>query len=118
MPKETNPPKERLVTRVFMNILAGVLTKIIPKGNPDFDKEIDEVETWQIECDSETGIVEREIGLDKENRVKVKMPFKENYGYWIDNNLLLNDFKNHFSVSEISKETFEKNWISFANVST
>ena len=89
---------------------SGVLTKIFPKANPDFDEEIDAVETWFVECDTETGIVEREVGLDKESRVIVKMPFKENYGYWIDNNLLLNDFNKHFVVSEISKETFEQNW--------
>lgn len=27
------------------------------------------------------------------NQVILKMPFKNNYGYWIDNNLVLNDFR-------------------------
>lgn len=111
MPKnETQPPKDGLIKRIFINILGGILTRIIPKANPDFDEKIDNVETWLVECDTETGIPEREIGLDKEHRAIVKMPFKENYGYWIDNNLLLNDFRKHFTVSEISKESFEQNW--------
>jgi len=38
------------------------------------------------------------------------LPFKNNYGYWTDNNLLLNDFKELFNTSEISKEIFEQHW--------
>lgn len=102
--------KDGLVKSTFINIITGILTKIIPKANPDFEEKIDAVETWLVECDTETGIPEREIGLDKESKVIVKMPFKENYGYWTDNNLLLNDFNKNFVVSEINKETFEKNW--------
>jgi hypothetical protein len=107
---EYQPSKDGFAKTAFINIFGGILSRIIPKANPDFDKEIEDVEFWLVECDKETGIVEREIGLDKENQVILKMPFNENYGFWIDNNLLLNDFKNHFEVSEISKESFEQNW--------
>ena len=62
------------------------------------------------------GIPEREIGLDKEGRVILKMPYKDNYGYWTDNNLLLNDFKEHFVVSEIRKDSFEKSWKLFDKI--
>ena len=98
--------------------LVGILTKIIPKGNPDFDDKIDEVQYWLVECDSETGMLEREIGLDKEGRVIMKMPYQDNSGYWTDNNLLLNDFKNHFIISEISKDSFEQNWESLKSDKT
>ncbi|MGC4041814.1 MAG: hypothetical protein QM710_13795 [Flavobacterium sp.] len=111
MPKnEAQVSKDGWVKEALINIIAGILTKIIPNGNPDFDKEIDNVESWLVEFETETGIPEREIGLDKENRVIVKMPFKKNYGYWLDNNLLLPDFKEHFTVSEVTKETFEQHW--------
>jgi hypothetical protein len=40
----------------------------------------------------------------------MKMPNKENYGYWTDNSLRLDDFKQHFNVSEINKESFELHW--------
>ena len=45
------------------------------------------------------------------------MPYNDNYGYWTDNNLLLNDFKKHFVVTEISKEIFEKSWELFDKIS-
>ncbi|MBD8019098.1 hypothetical protein H9628_11505 [Weeksellaceae bacterium Sa1CVA4] len=97
--------------------LVGILTSIIPKANPDFEGKIDEVQYWLVECDNETGIPEREIGLDKEGRVILKMPHKDNSGYWTDNNLLLNEFKEHFNVSEISRESFEQSWELFDKIS-
>jgi len=109
--------KDRLIKSSLKKAMVGILTKIIPKANPDFDDKIDEVQYWLVECDNETGIPEREIGLDKEGRVILKMPFKDNYGYWTDNNLLLNDFKEHFVVSEISKDSFEQNWVLFDKIS-
>jgi hypothetical protein len=47
----------------------------------------------------------------------MKMPLKDNYGYWSDNNLLLDNFKEHFKVSEITKEAFEQQWTLFDNMS-
>jgi hypothetical protein len=117
-PKSDNQtPKYGLIKSAFKKALVGVLTKVIPKANPDFDNKIDEVQYWLVECDNDTGIPEREIGLDKEGRVILKMPFKDNYGYWTDNNLLLNDFKEHFVVSEISRDSFEQNWELFDKIS-
>lgn len=110
-PKSDNQAaKDGLIKRSLKKVLVGILTKVIPKANPDFDDKIDEVQYWLVECDNETGIPEREIGLDKEGRVIIKMPYKDNYGYWTDNDLLLNDFKEHFVVFEISKDSFEQNW--------
>jgi len=102
--------KDGLIKSSFKKALVSVLTKFIPKANPDFEDKIDEVQYWLVECNNDTGIPEREIGLDKNRQVILKMPFKDNYGYWTDNNLLLNDFKEHFVVSEISKESFEQSW--------
>ncbi|MBK7855619.1 MAG: hypothetical protein IPJ79_12595 [Bacteroidetes bacterium] len=45
------------------------------------------------------------------------MPYKDNYGYWTDNNLLLHDFKEHFVVSEINKDSFEQSWELFDKIS-
>ncbi len=109
--------KDGLIKSSLKKALVGILTTIIPKANPAFDDKIDEVQYWLVECNNETGIPEREIGLDKEGRVILKMPFKDNYGYWTDNNLLLNDFKEHFVVSEISKDSFEQSWELFDKIS-
>ena len=109
--------KHGLIKSSLKKALVGILTSIIPKANPDFEGKIDEVQYWLVECDNETGIPEREIGLDKEGRVILKMPHKDNYGYWTDNNLLLNEFKEHFNVSEISRESFEQSWELFDKIS-
>ncbi len=101
----------------FKKVLVGILHMFIPKANPDFENKIDVVKYWLIECDEDTGIPEREIGLDSEGRVILKIPYEKNYGYWTDNNLLLKDFKEHFVVSEISKESFEMSWEIFDKTS-
>jgi hypothetical protein len=87
--------------------LVRILTKILPPANPDFEDKIFEVRHWLLELDSETGIPVREIGLDKEGQVIVKMPFKKNYGYWTDSNI---SFDESAWQSNLSKETFEENW--------
>ena len=69
----------------------------------NFENEIDKINTWLIEFDA-GGIPEREIGLDKDGKVVMIMPWKDNYGYWTDNNLNLTDFMNGFTYSEIENE--------------
>lgn len=114
---DSQTPKDELIKSSLKKTLAGILTTIIPKANPDFDEKIEEVYYWLVECDNKTGIPEREIGIDREGRVLLKMPLNTNTGYWTDNNFLLPDFKNHFIVSEISKESFEQNWELFDKIS-
>ncbi len=114
---DSRTAKDGLIKSSLKKAFVGILTTIIPRANPDFENKIDEVYYWLIECDNETGIPEREIGLDKEGRVILKMPFKDNYGYWTDNNLLLNDFKEHFKTSEVSKDIFEWKWEMFDKLS-
>jgi hypothetical protein len=108
--------KEGLIKSSLKKALLCILTTIIPKTNPNFEDKIDEVKYWLVECNNETGRPEREIGLDSKGRVILKMPYKENYGYWTVNNLLLNNFKEHFNVSEINKESFEQSWELFYKI--
>lgn len=98
--------------RFSKKLLSFVVTRAIPVANPDYENKIDDVVYWLVEFDQK-GIPEREIGLNAQSKAIMKMPFKRNYGYWTDNNLLLKDFKEHFNTSEISKEEFEKRWQSF-----
>lgn len=102
--------KDGFIEKAVKKALSAVVTTIFPMANPDFNDKIDGVIYWLVECDGETGMPEREIGLDKEGQVILKMPYKGNYGYWTDNNLLLKDFREHFAVSEITKEDFKRNW--------
>jgi len=110
---EKNSTNDRLIKSSLKKALVAILTKVIPKANPDFEDKIDQVQNWLLECDIESGIPEREIGLNTEGCVIMKMPYKDNYGYWTDNNLMLEDFKKQFSISEIDKAKFEQNWSSF-----
>lgn len=41
------------------------------------------------------------------------MPWKDNYGYFTDNNFKLQDFKNGFTYSEIERDYFEQEWKQF-----
>ncbi len=43
------------------------------------------------------------------------MPDERNTGYWTDNNLLLEDFKEHFDVTEINENDFNDKWLKFQN---
>ena len=111
--REHNSEPDGIVKRNLKKAIIGILSSIIPKANPDFEEKIDLVETWIVELDKETGIPEREIGMDKNGEIIVKMPFNDNYGYWTDNNLKLEDFKSHFETSEIGQNTFENYWSLF-----
>lgn len=94
----------------LMKLFERIVTTIIPKANQDFDDKIDKVKLWLVEFDTETGIPQRELGLDMEGKTIVKMPYKDNYGYWTDNHLLLHDFRKRFQVKEIDGKFFEEKW--------
>ncbi|MBS1571360.1 MAG: hypothetical protein JST62_03045 [Bacteroidetes bacterium] len=85
------------------------LTYLGLTANPDFENNIDNVRVWLVEFD-EDNVPTREIGIDENNNVILKMPYKKNYGYWTDNELLYNDFINRFSAVKIDRLEFEKNW--------
>jgi hypothetical protein len=113
----TKTETESSLKRSIRHFATKILTKVFPVANPDFENKIDDVEYWLVECDKVSGIPQREIGLDQQGQVIMKMPLNDNYGYWTDNNLLLDDFKEHFKTSEITKESFEQQWTLFDNLS-
>jgi len=110
-------PQNRKVDTTFIKItkkiLMGTLKKILPVANPDFENHIGNVYYWLVECDRLDGTPQREIGVDSQGQVIMIIPFKNNYGYWTDNNLNFEDFKERFHAIEIPKELFEQNWALF-----
>ncbi len=92
-------------------IINKILSFFIPIANPDFDDKIFFISNWFLEFDNENSIPNREIGLNSEGEVILKMPYKENCGYWVDNNLTYNDFKETFKYKIIDEEIFQKKWI-------
>lgn len=92
------------------NFLERVLSFVIPRANPDFENKIQKVSNWLLEFDDERSTPNREVGLDYANEVILKMPYKKNYGYWTDNNLIYRDFVEIFYCEIIDKKIFEQNW--------
>jgi len=90
-----------------------VLESIAPITNPDFKKKIDKVVFWLIEFENDSYYPNREIGLDSSGKTIMIMPWEKNYGYWTDNNLVIENFRTNFETININKEEFEKYWNSF-----
>lgn len=105
LPFETKKSNNSL----FQKTLKKVLTAILPVANPDFEEKIDDVVSWIVEFDEEN-IPSREIGLDENDSVILKMPYKKNYGFWTDNELLFHDFINKFSAIEVDNSYFNDRW--------
>ena len=97
----------------WQRFVETALSLFIPVGNPNFEKDIEDVTYWLIEFKDGNQYPEREIGLNIVQEPIMIMPWRKNYGYWIDNNLLLKDFKSVFNAIEITKEEFEKFWDQF-----
>jgi len=95
---------------IFKKIVRFCLELLIPKANPDFEKHINDIKYWLLEFENVNSIPSREIGLGINDNIIVKMPYKNNYGYWTDNVLTLCDFKKNFDFEEITKEYFEVKW--------
>ena len=62
--------KDNKIHIFFINILS----LIIPKSNPDFEKEYDNVNFWYIEFDEENEYTNREIGLNVNEEVILISP--------------------------------------------
>jgi hypothetical protein len=88
-------PGLRMEGRV-KKMIRSFLESILPKANPDFEDRIPQVAFWLIEFPDEDSEPSREIGLDDNGQVILKTPDERNFGYWVDNDLTLNDFKRLF----------------------
>ena len=110
---QTSP--DGLLKRSLKKAITGVLTTVIPKTNPDYENQIDNVKSWLVELETDSGIPQREIGLDDEGNTILKMPYKDNYGYWTDNNLLLDDFKKHF-LKKLTRQILKLSGICFFSI--
>lgn len=86
--KQNNKTKRSLWCRLLHKMIVPL------SANPDFDDKIEDVTLWFIEYDDVVNhIANREIGFAKDGRIIVKMPDDRNYGYWLDTNCELEDFK-------------------------
>ncbi len=84
-----------------------MISAIIPRANPDFENSIEKVDFWKIEFNSIKNYTEKEIGFNNNGELIVAMPMGNNYGYWTDNNLTLEEIKHlilvRFQVTNLTK---------------
>ena len=86
-------------------IIRGILW-FIPEANPDYKAKMYLVKEWLIEFDDE-GNPWREIGMGSDGQPVLAGPDAKNYGFWLDTNMKINDFKDGEIVS---KDSFEEIW--------
>jgi hypothetical protein len=94
----------------FKKMVGFLAALVVPKANPDFEKKLDNVVYWLLEFESKNATPKREIGLDEFGSVLLKMPYGDNYGYWVDNNLTYNDFHQEFEIADIARDEFDRKW--------
>ena len=86
-----------------------ILSKLIPKANPDFEKKYKNIDTWYIEYDDEKHFTTKEIGIDKDGNVIVKAPFYNNFGLWVDSDMKYEDYLS-YDICVITKNDFNLLW--------
>lgn len=91
---------DRPVVRHLKKMVIWVLTRIIPKANPDFEQDYDNVKKWWLEIE-EKGLPVREIGFDKNGEEIVIGPIDGNFGMVTDSPMM---FDNEPNVKQIEDE--------------
>ena len=97
------------ITNKLLTHLVKLLTHLVPKANPTLEENLDYVKEWYIEYDDVEEYTNREVGVAENGMVVFKAPFEENLGYWCDNDMTMDDYRN-LNIHAISKEAFEKLW--------
>jgi hypothetical protein len=108
--KKIDESSSDIGTKILKTLVYKPLTYILPKANPEFDGKIENVKQWLLEFESSDEIPSREIGIDEKGETIMILPWKQNYGYWTDNNMKFDDFNSHFKTQYINKEEFENLW--------
>ena len=93
----------------LMKVFLKILDWVVPKANPTLEGNIDKVFVWYVEYDTADNYTNREIGMDAEENVVFKAPYEDNLGYWVDNDLTLENYRSFNPVSVSAKE-FETLW--------
>ncbi len=87
-----------------------------PVSNPDFINKFSDVVRWFIEFEDDSYFPNREIGFNILGEPIIILPWKANYGYWTDSNVILKDLNFHFKVTQISKSEFTDKWNDFERI--
>ncbi len=107
---ELTKAKKTPIETFWLLVLKFINWFFIPKENPDFDKQVDNVAEWLIEIDPQRNKPNREIGIDISGKTILKMPWLENKGFWHSG------LFERFDPVAIDKSTFEKRWNAFVEL--
>jgi len=94
---------------ILEKIIVWVLRHFVPMANPTLENNLDSVKEWYIEYDDIEKFTNREIGVAENGLVVFKAPFEENWGYWCDNDMTMDDYKK-LNIHLVSKNEFETLW--------
>jgi hypothetical protein len=86
----------KLITTVFF---------FIPRSNPNNERYFPEIKKWVLELD-DTGMVIREVGLNKDGIPLFRSPAGKDLGFWTDED---KKFKKE-EIEYISPQEFENLW--------
>jgi len=67
----------------LLSLAAGILRKVLPAANPDFDHLFGRVASFHVELGGD-GFPQREVGLDATGRVLTIAPWRDNLGLILD----------------------------------
>ncbi len=87
--------------------------EVLISSNSGYGSKADSIVYWYLEFEDEHSPPIREIGFDVFDNPIIIMPYNKDYGFWVDNNLTLNDFKIDFKVEEITRSVYENAWNDF-----
>ena len=90
-------------------IIDRLLSHFVPMANPTLEENLGYVKEWYLEYDDVEEYTNREVGVAENGLVVFKAPFEENWGYWCDNDMTMDDYRN-LNIHAISKEAFDKLW--------
>lgn len=95
---------------ISKRFIRTILESPAPVSNPDFIDQFSNIVTWLIEFEDDSYFPNREIGLNSLGDPIIAMPWKSNYGYWTDSNVVLKDLSFHFHVKGITNTQFKDLW--------
>ena len=85
----------------------------LPVANPDFEDLFEEVSYWYVEYDLTGKYTNREVGLGEDGSPLTIAPYRDNLGFWTDEDLNLDDYKHRLQATAITAAQFEEKWQSY-----
>lgn len=102
--------RKKVPESISKRLVKEILDHPAPISNPDFVNVISNVTVWLIEFEDDSYYPNREIGLNESGTPVVILPWKNNYGYWTDSNIVMKDFSSNFAIEVIPRKQFAENW--------